>query len=65
MRQHSLDVIVYDAADVEEFNTAQKRLEPNFSNGFTDLDGDEAGKVSPSHKKVSICARKLVEEIGG
>ena len=49
---------MYDTTDVEEFNTAQKRLEPNSSNGFVNLDWDEAGKVSPVHETVSINVRK-------
>ena len=49
-----LNVIMYDTTDVEEFNAAQKRLEPNSSNGFVNLNWDEAGKVSPVQERVSM-----------
>lgn len=52
---------MYHTTDVEEFNAAQERLEPNSSNGFVDLDGDEAGKISPDHERVSMSVCKLVE----
>jgi len=50
----SLNVIMYDATDVEEFNAAQKRLEPNSSNMFVNLNWDEAGEVSPVQEMVSV-----------
>lgn len=56
--KYSLDVIVYDATGVKEFNAAHERLEPNFGDRFVDLDGNKTGKVTPVCKRVymSICA---------
>lgn len=65
MQQHSLDVIMHDATGVEKLDTTQKRFEPNFGNGFVNLDRDETRKVSPGHEKVSTDSHKLMEEIGG
>ena len=50
---------MYDTTDVEELNAAQKRLEPNFGNGFIDLDGDETGKERPGHRNISMNPHNL------
>jgi len=60
-KKYLLNVIMYDATDVEEFNAAQKRLEPNSGNGFVNLNWNEAGKVSPVQERVSTKLRKEFE----
>ena len=55
---------MYDTTDVEEFNAAQKRLEPNSSNGFVNLNRDEAGEVSPVQEMVSMKVCKKFEVAG-
>jgi len=54
---------MYDATDVEEFNAAQKRLEPDPGNGFVNLNWDEAGKISPVREMVSINAGEKFEAV--
>jgi len=51
---------MYDATDMKEFDAAQKQLEPSSSNKFVDLNGDEAGKIGPVHRRVSMSVRKLM-----
>ena len=46
-RRNPLDVVVNDATDVEEFNTARERFEPDFGNRFTDFNGNKAGEIRP------------------
>ena len=53
-RRNPLDVVVNDATDVEEFNTARERFEPDFGNRFTDFNGNKAGEIRPVQKWVSM-----------